>query len=360
MLRPGRNTIFTAFAAAIIVILIVALIYIYPLLVQEVPPERSEWAYEDVQVNELNDLGLFGEGVIVGIVDTGIDLNHPELKHVNLVAWRDLINRELEPYDDDGHGTAMAGIIAGKSYGIAPNAGLIVVKALAAKKGATDSNIYSAIRFCINNGADIISLSLGRNELRMEELTEPWDESNLQMVCDEAAEKGIFLVAAAGNDGGDNDDGEVSVPGVYDYAITVGAVDQNDKIASFSSQGDNDGRLPNVIIHWDPWEREDPNKKPETVAPGVGIVAPGLEGKYYKMDGTSMAVPFITGGLACILGELTQYQQENNSGEADIVKLKDKLKSTAKKISNQDTPHDDKYGYGLFQAYDLFRALQND
>jgi subtilisin family serine protease len=119
----------------------------------------------------------------------------------------------------------MAGIIAGKTYGVAPDINLIVVKALDATTGATDSNIYSAIRYCINKGADIISLSLGRNEIRIEDLSGPWQDSNLEIVCDEAAEKGIFMVAAAGNDGGENDDGEVSVPGVHDKTITVGAVD---------------------------------------------------------------------------------------------------------------------------------------
>jgi subtilisin family serine protease len=89
-------------------------------------------------------------------------------------------------------------------------------------------------------------------------------------------------------------------------------------------------------------------------------VAPGLDGKYYKLDGTSMAVPFVTGSLALILSELPQYQHENNSGEADINEIKEKIKSTAKKLPNQETPHDDRYGYGLFQAYDFYRALKDD
>ena len=122
--------------------------------------------------------------------------------------------------------------------------------------------------------------------------------------------------------------------------------------------GDNDGKLPNIIINWDPWERYDPDKKPEVVAPGVDITAPGLNNGYYEYDGTSMAVPFVTGGLALILGDLPQYQHENNSGEADINKIKDKIMGTAKKISGQESPHDDKAGYGLFQAYDLYRALK--
>jgi subtilisin family serine protease len=358
MRRIPNKTLKTIILVIIIVILIGVLIYIYPLLIQEIPPKRSEWAYREVQVTKLNDLGLKGNGVIVGIIDTGIDLSHPELKHVNIIAWRDLINGEVEPYDDDGHGTAMAGIIAGKTYGIAPDASLIVVKAIHKSKGASDSDILSAIRYCMNEGADIISMSLGRDEMRIDDLKSPWQNSNLEDACDEAVQKGIFLVAAAGNDGKD-DDGEVSVPGVYDKAITVGAVDENLKIASFSSMGDNDGKLQNIFIKWDPWEREDPDKKPEVVAPGVDIVTPGLDGKYYKLTGTSLAVPFVAGGLALILGDLPQYQRENNSGEEDINKVKTKLMSTSKRLDNQEAPHDDWYGYGLFQAYDLYDALNN-
>jgi serine protease AprX len=284
------------------------------------------------------------------------------------VAWRDILNREVEPYDDVGHGTAMAGIIAGKTYGVAPKVSMIVVKVIDKDTGATDANLYSAIRFCMdpdgdpgtNDGADIISMSLGRDELRVEDLTGPWDEdNNLKRVCDEATQKGIFMVAAAGNDGGENDDGEVSVPGIHDKTITVGAVDKNLKIAGFSSEGENDGKVPNIIIDWDPWERHDPDKKPEVVAPGVGIIAPGLGKKYYQLDGTSLAVPFVTGGLALILGDLTEYQHENNAGEASVNEVKDKLMGTARKLSNQESPHDNKYGYGLFQAFDLYRALED-
>jgi subtilisin family serine protease len=342
----------------VIIILLVAIWYIYPSLFQSVPPKRTEWAYSEIQIKEMNNDGLFGEGATVAIIDTGIDLNHPELRHVNLVAWRDLINREPEPYDDDGHGTAMAGIIAGKTYGVAPAVDLIVVKAIDALAGATDTNIYTAIRFCMQNGADIISMSLGRDEVRVEDLSGPWQDSTLEDVCNEAVQAGIFMVAAAGNDGGQNDDGEVSVPSVHEKTISVGAVDEDLTIAGFSSEGENDGKLPNIISNWDPWERDDPDKKPELVAPGVDIVAPGLDEKYYTYSGTSLAVPFVAGGLALILGELTQYQQENNAGEATITKVKDNIMKTSQKSPRQETPHDNRYGYGLFQAMDLFEALE--
>ena len=140
-------------------------------------------------------------------------------------------------------------------------------------------------------------------------------------------------------------------------AITVGAVDSDLNIAHFSSEGDNDGKVPNIFSNWDPWEREDPDKKPEVVGPGVSIIAPGLDHGYYEYDGTSLAVPFVSGGLALILGEKTQYQHENNSGDADINKVKEQIQASSKKLPDQEKPHDNRYGYGLFQAYDLYYEL---
>ena len=98
------------------------------------PPERSEWAYRMVEVTKLNSEGYFGEDVVVAIIDTGIDIDHPELADYksgkrNLV-WKDYVGGDPDPYDDNGHGTAMASLIAGKTYGIAPKVDLIVVKTI--------------------------------------------------------------------------------------------------------------------------------------------------------------------------------------------------------------------------------------
>ena len=71
----------------IIIILVVALLYILPTLSKTIPPKRSEWAYEAVQINELRDFGFDGEGTTVGLIDTGIDLTHPEVKHINLIDY---------------------------------------------------------------------------------------------------------------------------------------------------------------------------------------------------------------------------------------------------------------------------------
>jgi serine protease AprX len=344
----------------VVVILILGLLVIIPYVNRPPEPEDSQWAYEELQIEKLHDLGFSGKNVTIGIIDTGIDLTHPELEGVNVTAWRDFINDKSKPYDDNKtyHGTSVAGIIVGKTLGIAPNATLIVAKVFPEDGQASVDDLTDAIQFCIDNGADIISMSLGARELRISDLINPWSESDIEKACKAATDKGIFLVIAAGNDHEPLDDGEVSVPGVFDKAITVGAVDYTLKIADFSSEGDNDGNLPNLITDWDPWERKDPDKKPEVVAPGVNIDVPGPNQGYRKVSGTSISTPFVTGALALILGELEEFQHENNGSKDKINEVKEAIKDTSKELPKQDTPHDDRYGYGLLQAYYLYLELK--
>jgi len=339
-----------------VVFLLVGIYYIFPSLVNVDPPGRTDWAYEITQVDELHEEGLFGEGVIVGIVDTGIDLEHEAMENIHIVAWKDLVNHKADPYDDDGHGTSVASLIASKKFGVAPKCSLIVVKAISKTGSGSESDIVDAIDYCKIKGADVISLSLGRQQMRREDLTQPWrvGETDLELACESAINAGIYLVGAADNDG-ENDDGDVGVPSIYDDVIAVGAIDENKKIAPFSSIGDNDGKLPN----WDdPWDTSDPDKKPELVAPGVEITSPSINDKYVISEGTSVAVPFVTGIIAIILGELPKYQHENNSGINTINAFKITFMNTAKPLSGQTTPHDDHYGYGLIQGYDAYFSLK--
>jgi len=133
--------------------------------------ERSEWAFTMTGARQLNALGLTGNGISVCIVDTGIDMLHPDFSHLHLVAWKDLVNSRPDPYDDRGHGTAMTGLIVadGSIRGVAPQASVIVVKALNQIGLGSPQNVADGIRFCVDpfgngkGGADIISLSLGSN-----------------------------------------------------------------------------------------------------------------------------------------------------------------------------------------------------
>ncbi|HJM45029.1 MAG TPA: S8 family serine peptidase, partial [Candidatus Poseidoniaceae archaeon] len=106
---------------------------------------------------------LTGEGIVVCIVDSGIDLTHPDLHHLELNGWKDLINSRTDVYDDHGHGTMMAGIMVAKGglNGLAPDVELLVAKALSKDGTGSDAVVSEAIDWCRTNNADIISLSLG-------------------------------------------------------------------------------------------------------------------------------------------------------------------------------------------------------
>ena len=207
----------------------------------------------------MNDIpsNLDGTGVTICVVDSGINLDHPGLDNVEITAWFDAVNGESTPYDDQGHGTAMVGIISAREGigGISTGSDLLVAKGIDESGAGTDEGIAQAVDWCVESGADIISLSLGGDQgPGLAGLTLDVLESSVQDALDE----GVFVVAAAGNDG-TNDDGDVASPGSVSDVICVGGVNRNGDVWSGSSRGDNNGRLwPNPIL-----PRQDPDRKPE-------------------------------------------------------------------------------------------------
>jgi len=351
-----RKTLFSIVSIIIIAISFSGCIVYSPQVVYLKHADRTEWAFVVTQINKLNDLGFYGSNVTIGIIDTGIDVNHSDLQHVRVV-WKDYINNKNTPYDDNGHGTHVAGILSssGEMNGIAPKAKLIVVKALDKDGMGSDNIVAKAIYFCadpdqdgnMSDGADIITLSIGGFD---------WpfisdfmgDASN--KACEYAVEKGIMIVVAAGNNGPYN--GDVSPPATVPSTIAVGAIDCDKKIAEWSSRGDNNG-LP--FLSFD--NRYDPNKKPEVVAPGVGIISTYKDGFYLNLSGTSIAAPFVTGIIALLLEGHPQYKHKDSGA---VEQLKTVLMDTAEKLNEQEKPHDRYYGYGLIQGYDAFLAIGGD
>ena len=133
-------------------------------------PSRSEWAFSATQVEVLQRRGLDGRGVTICLADTGIDAGHPALRGAPVLAWRDFVDGRVRPYDDDGHGTGMAGLLVGRGplRGVAPAASLIVAKVLDSRGRGTSASLAAAIGFCVDpngdgdasDGAAIVSLSL--------------------------------------------------------------------------------------------------------------------------------------------------------------------------------------------------------
>src|SRR5256712_12234189 len=267
---------------------------------------RSEWAFAMTGVRELNAMGLTGAGVTVCIVDSGIDMLHPDFARLRLVAWKDFVNLRSEPYDDNGHGTAMAGLIAanGSLHGVAPDVSLVVAKVINSAGFGSSAAVADGIRMCVDpfgdgtRGADIISVSLGSK-------APLFVATDVSLAGQWALDRGVFLVASAGNDGGMFDDGDVESPGFVPLAIAVGAVDASGHIAPFSSIGSS-------------VNRSDPNLKPEVTAPGVQLISTAPGAHYVTTTGTSGATALVAGIVALLLQAHPELRPGGSLGSADV------------------------------------------
>lgn len=279
--------------------------------------------------------GFDGKGAKVAVLDSGIDLDHPD------VAGRVSLSRSFvlgqDVRDGFGHGTHVAATIAGtgaasggKYKGVAPAADLMVGKVLNNSGGGDFSDVMAGMEWAAAEGADVVNMSLGTAATAARDaLTEAVDSMS--------ASTGTLFVIAAGNSG----PGEVTVatPANAPSALTVGAVDREDVMAPFSSRGPRIG---------------DAGIKPEITAPGVGIVAARAAGTtlgipvdahHIAMNGTSMATPHVAGAAAL----MAQRHPDWNGQQ-----IKAALTSHAKQISGQ-TVYEQGYG-----RLDIAAAIGSD
>ncbi|HEY7501876.1 MAG TPA: S8 family peptidase [Vicinamibacterales bacterium] len=246
-------------------------------------------------------LGFDGAGVGVATIDSGVTGFHEELDG-RVVQFVDFVGGQPLAYDDYGHGTHVAGIIAGNGRstngerrGIAPGAHLVVLKALDAAGNGYTSTVIAAIDYAIAHRMDfnirVINLSVAAG------VYESYLKDPLTLAAKRAVDAGIVVVAAAGNNGlaanGQVEYGGIASPGNAPWVVTVGAsnsmgtVDRGDDIvAGFSSRG------PSAI---------DDNAKPDLVAPGVAIEAATASEPNMSLTGTSMAAPVVAGAIALML-----------------------------------------------------------
>ncbi|WP_369248827.1 S8 family serine peptidase [Streptomyces sp. R41] len=240
--------------------------------------------------------GYDGKGVKIAVLDTGVDATHPDLKDQVIAAKN--FSTSADATDHFGHGTHVASIAAGtgaksngKYKGVAPGAKILSGKVLSDDGYGDDSTILAGMEWAADQGADVVNLSLGGGD------TPEIDPLEAE-VNKLSEQKGILFAIAAGNDG---DFGEQTIgsPGSAADALTVGAVDDNDKLASFSSRGPGlDGAI-----------------KPDVTAPGVDITAAAAPGSlidkevgekppgYLTISGTSMATPHVAGAAAILKQE---------------------------------------------------------
>jgi subtilisin family serine protease len=214
-----------------------------------------------------------GEGIKVGVLDTGIALEHPDLQPAILKA-QDFTRSPSAAYDAQGHGTHVSGIIAARRnahgiVGVAPEAKIIVAKVLNDEGAGNSQDIVAGILWAIESGADILSMSLGSPE--------PDEEIHKALLL--AISKGIFVITAAGNEGPDLD--TVGYPASFPEMVAVGSIDRRKRLSQFSSRG----------------------RQVDVVAPGDEITSCYPPRSYATLSGTSMATPFISGVVALALAK---------------------------------------------------------
>ncbi|NUO78627.1 S8 family serine peptidase [candidate division KSB1 bacterium] len=233
--------------------------------------------------------GTQGDSVVVGILDTGIDYRHPALgggfgPGFKVIGGYDIINRDADPMDDNGHGTFVAGIVAAEGdsiKGVAPKALLMGFKVLDQNGYGQQSQVIAGIERAVDpnddndfsDKVDVANISLGG-------LGQPDDA--VSTAVDNAVKLGVTFCISAGNVGNFR---SISSPGTARLAITAGASDKQDRIADFSS------KAPNAKIY---------SIKPEVVAPGVNIRSLALQAGSHQANGTSFATPHVAGVCALL------------------------------------------------------------
>ncbi|WP_112180203.1 S8 family peptidase [Paraliobacillus zengyii] len=236
-----------------------------------------------------------GEGVTIAILDTGCDPTHPELKD-RIIGGRNFTEDDEgnpEAFNDyNGHGTHVAGTIAAEQneqgvVGVAPKADLLIIKVLDKDGSGNYQWIIDGIQYAINQGVDIISMSIGG----------PTEVPALHTVIKKAVtEHNIPVVCAAGNEGdGKEETVERAYPGSYNEVISVGAVNLDRRSSDFSNT----------------------NREVDIVAPGEEITSTYLNGTYATLSGTSMATPHIAGALA-LIKNITTTSFERELTEAEL------------------------------------------
>jgi serine protease AprX len=285
------------------------------------PHVRKVWS--DIKVKALLDvavpsvggtvaqgMGLTGKDVTVAVIDTGIaphpDLLYPESR---IVGWSDLVKERSVPYDDNGHGTHVAGIIAGngalsrgKYKGMAPEAQLVGVKVLDREGSGNTSDVIAALEWCVANrktyNIKVINLSLGSAA------QSSYYEDPLCKAVEAAWRQGMVVCVAAGNDGPNLR--TINTPGISPSAITVGNLDDHNTAQPEDDQlSDSSSRGPTA----------DSLMKPDILAPGTNIMSLGVRQIYRTLSGTSMATPMVSGAVAQI------YQKWENLKPNEVKNL---------------------------------------
>ena len=241
-----------------------------------------------------------GDGIVIAVIDTGIETDHPDLKDQIIDGQNFTSDYDGDPNifeDNNGHGTHVSGTIAASLnndgiVGVAPKAKILSLKALTGDGAGNYEWIINAINYAVEwrgpqqERVRVISMSLGG----------PEDVPEMHKAIQNAVSQDISVVVAAGNEGdGSEDTFEYAYPGKYNEVIQVGAVDHNLTLAPFTNT----------------------NEEIDLVAPGVEVISTYLGNKYASLSGTSMAIPHIAGAIALLI-ILSEKEFGRHLSEAEI------------------------------------------
>lgn len=248
-------------------------------------------------------LGLTGKGVGVAVLDTGV-FPHRDLDG-RIPVFQDMLRSRTIPYDDNGHGTHIAGMIGGSGaaslgryQGVAPGCHVVSVKVLDQKGNGYASDVLAGLHWVMKHGAEygirIINISVGSFSKKG-----MGENSALVQGVDAAWDAGFVVVVAAGNNGPGKH--TITTPGISRKVITVGSSDDNREVeVAGKSMIDYSGRGPTDSCIC----------KPDIVAPGASIISCAARpGAYQAKSGTSMSTPLVSGALALLL---ERYPQMSN------------------------------------------------
>lgn len=282
------------------------------------------WNLESIQADRVN---MTGKGIVVGIIDSGVNANHPELQGALLPdGFKDFVDAaNTVPKDSTGHGTHVAGTILGRTIGVAKEAKFISARVFNEIGEADDNALLAAGEWILTKKPHLVNNSWGGNRDSdfYNEIVKKWQAA------------GIVPIFSAGNVGLFNIGGEGSIgsPASLEDSFSVGALTKEDKLAKFSLRG--------------------PSKftkkfKPEISAPGVNILSADFRGGYIIKTGTSMAAPHVSGAVALML-------QANSS--LTIEKVEEILTSTATPLTDDHYISSPNMGYGHGKL-NVFKAVQ--
>jgi len=279
------------------------------------PAEVLPWGIDRIDA-ELSWGSTTGDPIKVAVVDTGIDLTHPDLA-ANIKGGINTINPQKSPNDDNGHGTHVAGTIGALDntigvIGVGPQIDLYAVKVLGKNGSGFLSDVIEGLDWAVANHMQVVNMSLGASV----------DIQAFHDAVIRANSAGIVEVAAAGNSGG-----AVGFPAAYPEVIAVSATDTSNNIASFSSRG------PEVDL----------------AAPGVSIYSTYKGSTYRTLSGTSMASPHVAGAAALVLTTPVGAFDADSDGVWDPAEVQGKLEARATDLGTAGK--DNLYGSGLVNAF---------